>query len=393
MALAVPSSLRSFAAEPAVPDAPVRVWRDWALVGVVSVGGILEAVLRTDADWVDLGVGWRVASVVLLLVTAPPALLARRTHPLAATLWAFVPAMVFGVVVAQSGGVFGGLMTSAVVLVVPYALYRWGSGRDGIIGLGILVVAGVVGNLFTPGVTVGDWIGGFIVLSIPVELGLMLRYRAAAQERAVREARAVERESIARELHDTVAHHVSAIAVQAQAGRALAPTDPERALEVLGVIEEAASRTLAEMRLMVRTLRDDAGAELAPQAGLADLPRLARQVPEPLRVVVDVDDRVGPLDGATDAAVYRIAREAVTNAVRHAAYATTVRVAVTPAEVGVRLTVTDDGVGSGGPTGSGFGLLGMTERAELLGGRLVAGPRPGRGWEVVADLPVDMERP
>jgi signal transduction histidine kinase len=215
-----------------------------------------------------------------------------------------------------------------------------------------------------------------------------VRYRATARERAIEEVKSREREELARELHDTVAHHVSAIAVQAQAGRTVAASDPERAAEVLAVIEEAASRTLEEMRAMVGTLRGGAEADLAPQQGVADLGRLAGERPGGLRVDVDVDPAFGRLGPAVDSAIYRIAQESVTNAVRHARRASRIRVELRDDGDLVRLSVTDDGdVVAIGPVGGGFGLLGMTERAELVGGRLEAGPAPGAGWRVVAVLP------
>ena len=385
----VPPSIRSYLNEPAVADPPTRVWRDWAVVGLASVGALLEAALRTDDDWVSVSQGWQVAAVIMFFVAVPPAVLMRRRWPLLATCWAFVPTLSFGVLAAIVQGKFGGLNTTAVLLIVPYALYRWGSGRAGAYGAIVLVAAGVVGNLSDPSVNLGDWIGGFIVLSIPVEAGLLVRYQSAARRRMIEQATAREREDIARELHDTVAHHVSAIAVQAQAGQVVAQTDPARALEVLAVIEQAASRTLTEMRAMVGTLRGSADAEMAPQRGHADLAGLARAVPGDVRVDVQIDAELGHVGEAVDGAVYRIAQESITNAVRHAKRVTRVEVRVAPSATGVRLTVTDDGQGSDGEHhGQGYGLLGMAERTQLLGGTFSAGPTGESGWRVEADLPV-----
>ena len=106
-------------------------------------------------------------------------------------------------------------------------------------------------------------------------LGLIVRFATSAQHRARHDVRVREREQLARELHDMVAHHVSAIVVRAQAGRVVAATRPEAATEALEVIEGEAVRTLAELRTMVSALREDADAELTPQQGLADLERLA----------------------------------------------------------------------------------------------------------------------
>lgn len=379
--------VRAYLSEPAVADPPRRVWRDWALVAITSTTAILEATLRTDADWAPLPLGWQIASVVVFFATVPTSLLIRRTRPLASTALAFGGTVTFGILVAIFQGPFGGLMTTAVVLVVAYTLYRWGSGRDGAIGAVILLAALVLGSVADPG-NIGDVIGGAIVLALPVAIGLMVRYRSTARERAVAEAKSREREEIARELHDTVAHHVSAIAVQAQAGRAVAEIRPEQAVEVLAVIEEAASRTLEEMRTMVGTLRNGADAELAPQQGLADVPRLARDLPGDLVAEVEIDGSMAAVGPAVDAALFRIAQESLTNAVRHARGARHVRVCVAADGDDVRLTVTDDGTApAAAHAAAGYGLTGMAERAHLLGGRFEAGPDPAGGWRVVAVLP------
>lgn len=369
--------------------APTRVWRDWALVAVASVAAVLETTLRSDAEFRELPLGWRVASLAAFFAAMVYPLLVRRTRPLRAMAVGFGVLLGFGVLMSVLEGPFGGLVSGGFVLVVVYALYRWGSGREGAVGGVLLLAALVVGTISDPTArTVGNVFGSFIVLSVPVELGLVVRYQRVAQERAVAGAKSREREVLARELHDTVAHHLSAIAVQAQAGQAVAAQRPAAALEVLAVVEDEASRALSELRLMLGTLRAGAEAELTPRHGLADLARLARSGPDGLRVEVDVQrglDDVGPAVGA---ALYRIAQESVANAVRHARRATWVRVRVEPAGELVQLTVVDDGEGGPGGEGRGFGLLGMAERAQLLGGRFQAGPAAGRGWQVQAELPM-----
>jgi signal transduction histidine kinase len=123
---------------------------------------------------------------------------------------------------------------------------------------------------------------------------------------------------------------------------------------------------------------------------VADLPRLARSGPDTSgpRVEVKVDGALGDVGPAVGAALYRIAQESVANAVRHARRATSVVVEVERVDGTVRLTVTDDGEGGPAGDGRGFGLLGMAERAERLGGRFHAGPARGRGWRVEAELPL-----
>jgi len=279
----------------------------------------------------------------------------------------------------------GGLMTGAIVLVAIYALYRWGSGRAMLVGAAACLFAWVFGNL-VDNEGLGEWIGGFIVLTIPIEAGLLVRYRASHRERSDDEARNREREMIARELHDSVAHHVSAIAVQAQAGQAMAVHDPERAVAVLSVIEEAAARTLDDMRQMIGTLRDESGAELVPRQGITDLARLARNVPGDIAIHVEVDQTLGSVGAVASAAVFRIAQESITNATRHARDATTVRVTVAPDGDDVKLNVVDDGRATQ-RNSTGFGLRGMAERSQLLGGTFTAGPMTGGGWQVRASIP------
>lgn len=408
MPISVPTPVRSFLREPAVANPPPRVWRDWVLVAAASLSAILEATLRTDTDWTGLPLGWRLASVAVFFTTIPWAILHRRTRPLAAIAVSFVPTLMFGVVVRLAEGVVGSLVSSSVVVVMIYAVYRWGSGRDGAWGAVLLLVAAVVGTLTDPNAQLGDAIGGPLFLVLIALTGLAVRYQSTARVRAIAEVKSNERAELARELHDTVAHHVSAIAIQAQAGRAVAATDPRRAIDQLAVIEAAASRTLAEMRAMVGSLRAADGAPVAslrPQPGVANLGELANVVPAGVRFAVTVDESADPpgqtvgqaveqtvgqtIGPAVDAAVYRIAQESVTNAVRHARHATRIHVRVTGDADMVRLTVADDGRASGGANGHGFGLISMSERAHLIGGSLSAGPGADGGWLVTAVLPRD----
>jgi len=159
-------------------------------------------------------------------------------------------------------------------------------------------------------------------------------------------------------------------------------------VEALKVIEEEASRTLAEMRGIVGVLREDEEPELAPQRGVADIKQLADRVGVRPRVEVHLSGDLDDLGPSVGAAVYRIAQESITNAVRHARHATRISVSVAGDDDCVRLTVRDDGdASSTGRRSAGYGLVGMTERAMLLGGTLEAGPGPDRGWTVNAVLP------
>ncbi len=380
----ITNALRSLWAEPRAADAHARGWRDCVLVGVLMVTALLEGVLRDD-------VAWRPFATVLAVVLAP-VLLWRRTHPLACVVVGFGTAMALGLATLAGGAPNVGLDTMVYVdLVLVYALVRWGSGREIVIGLAVVGVAAVIG---TVAVYTGpaEVIGGFGILAASAAGGAAFRYRAESWRRALDQVRSQERVGLARELHDMVAHHVSAIAVQAQAGRAMAGQRPEAALEALAVIEGEASRTLAEMRAMVRVLRDGAPAEYAPQPGVADLVSLARRDPVPV-VDVEVPDDLDELPLQVDAAVYRLAQEALTNALRHARNASRVEIRVVQGGGRLRLRVIDDGrIDPARAASHGFGLLGMTERVKLLGGTLRAGPAPEGGWTVDAELPTKVGR-
>jgi signal transduction histidine kinase len=372
--------VRSLRDEPRAAAPPPRGWRDWALVAVLLLTAALEGIFRTD-------VPWRPVSLVLAVALVFP-LLWRRTHPLA------VVAVVFGAVIALNIATLidgpaesVGLNTMIYVVLFPYALLRWGSGREVIIGVPIIVAAGVLG-IASDYTNFGEAVGGFLFLMFPAVLGALVRFWTTARTREIDQVRLREREQLARELHDTVAHHVSAMVVRAQAGRVVAASDPEAAIDALRVIEGEGSRTLAEMRTMVGALRDREDADLTPQNDVADVERLARNVDDQPRVHVGLTGDLDELGPTVGAATYRIAQESVTNALRHARNATRIDVQVVGDQDAVRLSVRDDGDQvHASSVSAGYGLVGMTERAALLGGTLEAGPGPDHGWVVDAVLP------
>lgn len=371
--------LRTLWTEPRPPDAPARVWRDWALLAASLGAVVLEAALREDVVWRPVAV---VFTVWLCLLS-----LWRRTRPLAMVTLAFgsvILLQLVSLVAAPRAPV--GLDTSVVVLVLVYALARWGSGREIVLGSAVILTAFALAAV-VDGTPAAQLVGGFVFLWLPGVIGAAVRFRVTARERQLEQVRSREREQLARELHDTVAHHVSAMVILAQAGRVVAGTDPSAAVEALEGVEEEGARTLEEMRAMVAALRDrGAGAELAPPAGVADLERLLRTPGGRLRVDLRLDGELDALPPAVDAAVYRIVQESVTNARRHAVDATEVVVRVAAERHAVRVSVRDDGQRTGRGR-DGYGLTGLRERATLLGGTLRAGPGTDRGWLVEAELP------
>jgi signal transduction histidine kinase len=225
--------------------------------------------------------------------------------------------------------------------------------------------------------------------------GLYLRSidrRAIEQTTRVREE---ERLSIARDLHDLVAHHVTGIVVQAQAANLVSETNPEAVTDALRAIEHAGAEALTAMRGMVGALRsDDGDAPLSPAATLDDLHAIAERCgTQGLDVRLHDNGALEDMPPDLIVSVHRIVREAITNTQRHAVGATTVDVQIYRGHDLVDVAVTDDGRGAvGAKGGPGFGLTGMAERTTALGGHFSAGPTATGGWEVHAQLPYPTTR-
>jgi signal transduction histidine kinase len=237
------------------------------------------------------------------------------------------------------------------------------------------------------------WLGGYVI-------GRALEDARAARERATRaeldreaeaqRAVAEERQRIARELHDVVAHSVSVMTVQAGAVRRLLTPQQEREREALLTVEETGRTELAEMRRLLGMLR---GANelpaLAPQPGMSTLGRLVEQIRDAgLPVEYRVEGDPVELPPGIDLSAYRIVQEALTNALRHAGPARA-RVSVRYRPTRLELEIENDGRTDGNGSGEGQGLVGMEQRVALFGGELTAGPRPGAsGYRVKATLPL-----
>ncbi|MCA0293138.1 MAG: histidine kinase [Actinobacteria bacterium] len=372
---------RSLWDEPRPPYAPPVSRLDRLLVGVLVVVALVEGVARPGLAGQPL--------VTALAMALMPVLLWRRSRPLLACLIGWGAAGLLSILQIASGSADSGLLSLMVILVLLYSLVRWGSGREVTVGLVAVALVATLG-MYAASASLAEVVGGGLFLLLFVALGAVFRYRASLWHRQEREVRNEERLALARELHDTVAHHISAIAVSAQAGRVLVRGQPERAAALLASIEDEASRTLAEMRDMVRLLRDDEGggaAAYAPQRGVADLTALTRPAGTPA-VAVRLAGALTGLPRPVDATLYRLAQEGLTNALRHARGATTVVIEVCRVGEEVHLRVTDDGASAPGPRAEpGLGLTGMAERARLLGGSVTAGPGPEGGWVVDAVMP------
>lgn len=346
----------------------MRTIGDWVIAALVAVSTVIEVVIRDEPRWRVLA-----AFVGAALVCA---LLLARRRPLLAVAIGFGAVMIAdGLSLALFGRPF--MLVGAVsVLLLIYLLVRWASRTHAIIGVAIAFATWAV-SIATdfPGGT--NAVGGAVVIALIAAIGTALRFRAVARAQQFTAVRSRERELLARELHDTVAHHVSAIAIQAQAGQ----TSPGEAAASLAVIEREAATTLAEMRDIVGSLRGTVS-----NRGLPDLETMTAESTDGLLVSVELSGDLHHLRPSLESTVYRIAQEAVTNARRHARHATRVEVLVVGDTETIRIAVTDDGVRGTSIAVPGFGMVGMTERATLLGGTLEAGVVP-EGWRITAVLP------
>jgi signal transduction histidine kinase len=234
---------------------------------------------------------------------------------------------------------------------------------------------------FTMGVGIGVW-----------ALGEAARTRRVAIREASLRAVSEEQSRIARELHDVIAHSVSVIVVQASAADDVFDERPDQARAALRSIEHAGREALAELRRLLGVVRPEPDVDPdAPQPGLNRLEELA----EPLRtggldVVIRKEGVPAQLPAGVELSAYRIVQEALTNTLRHAG-ARRAAVTIRYEGDGVELEVRDDGRGTtaGDGPGGGHGLVGMRERAALLGGSFEAGPLDRGGYRVLARLPIE----
>ncbi|WNF00399.1 histidine kinase [Streptomyces luomodiensis] len=257
-------------------------------------------------------------------------------------------------------------------------------------------------------------IGAIAVCFVPfmVVVGLCLRLYDTLRERERETIRQAQRLEHARELHDFVAHHVTAIVTQVKAARFTAAAghtqSPEDLDRMLAQIERAGSQALGSMRAMVSSLRDHGSATTRPTGdptGLRGLRALTREFSEvgpPAELILAPELADRPLPPGTATTVHRVVQESLTNVRKHAVGAgrVEVRIGVRPGDPErLEVSVHDDGRGGASPAaerpveGSGYGLVGLAERIEQVDGHLTAGPRDGGGWRVLAVLPLDKATP
>lgn len=374
------------------------------LMFVFEVIGVLSRTVDESGEFSLSMLGDIPAVTYLLLAASSVALLWRRSQPLLVLLATLTASLVWDVIDLADG-------PSLAIFVSLYGVGRYiASNRTSILAVAgaMIIVAGddlliedepfsVVG--LSLGLVFAAWYLGRRVrgrgeyLALVEERAAYLeRERAAEARRAVDE----ERTRIARELHDVVAHRVSMITVQAGAAQTVVDSDPERALRAMEAVEGAGREALQELRQVVGVLRTEEEREdLVPVHGLAEIPALVAEMSKAGMDASFFSDGVpDALPAGVGLASYRIVQEALTNVLKHAGPDPNAEVRLSVDDQMLTIEVVDRGSGdrtSGEATlpGSGHGLVGMRERASLLGGSFEAGPRLGGGFRVTARLPVE----
>ncbi len=372
--------------------------RDWRAIDRVYVAGIVVLGL-IELLTLDEPAGVKLGSVAVVSAMAI-SLLWRRTRP--------VEVLASLIVLALVGELFfvgppGSLTQVLILLTATYSVGAHADGRRGFVGLGVGVVGvTALAIVFDPSdivfpvvfFVVTPWMFGRVLRNtLLTARELAERAELAEHAREEEELRAVmvERNRVARELHDVLAHNLSVVVVQAGAARRIVERDPERAAEVAALIELTGREALAELRHLFGPLRREDGGAPTEQPGLGDLERLVARVQHAgLAVDLQIDGEPVPLPAGVDLTAYRLVQESLTNALKHAgADSATVRLSYEPNELAI--SVEDDGEGLSperlSNLGGGHGLAGMEERVALYGGLLQAGRRRGGGFAVRARLP------
>jgi signal transduction histidine kinase len=241
------------------------------------------------------------------------------------------------------------------------------------------------------GEPVAEYVTFFLLLGFAWGVGAWLRATRAAEaerrRRVAADTRAAERTRIARELHDVVTHHVTAMVVQAEAARYLAAA-PDRLDAALTAVTDTGRRAISDLRHLLELLDPDhgPGTGTPPLGGLATLVERTRRAGQP----VELTEEGAPAEstGSAELVAYRVAQEGLTNALKHAPGSrTSVRVRHGEREITVEVSTDGAGPAGGAPAGGGRGLAGLRERVDVLGGDFTAGRATGGGFVVRARIP------
>lgn len=357
---------------------------DVLVPALLVVLGTLEMLLA-PVDGKAWGIGLEVVAATILVW--------RRHHPMVTGPMAAAVLMVMPWVGAQLDDVAAPIVFMAVI---GYAAARWVAGWHGVLAVLVVLVLVTFDLLTVDARTtdVTDLVFVAALLTPPYVVGRIVRRLVEqaeelhrVQEQVRRQAVLEERERIARDLHDIIAHSVSAMVVQTAAAQDLVRSDPDRAAAVLADVADTGRRALSETGRLLHVLRDDADElGLRPAPGLAELPTLVDRFREQgLEVDADLPGEPLALPAGVDVSAYRIAAELLTNALRYAAdRAVLLQVAAERGWVVIRSGNRSDGRSG---HGSGLGLLGIGERVEVLGGQATHSNAGGR-FEIEVRLPV-----
>ncbi len=334
------------------------------------------------------GVHGPVAWALVLVASAPLAV--RRRAPL--PVLGVVSGATIAFALVGNGGAGDTALALATYTVAAHEPWR----RVATFGIPLAVVGALASQLAAQ--KHHNWIEVVVGLTFAVGLPILVgrivfnrrRRLVLDRETAAREAVTLERTRIARELHDVVAHAMSVMIVQAGAARTVVERDPKAAHDAIAQVEETGRAGLAEMRRLIGVLTDDGQAgSTAPMPGLAQLDPLldtVRSAGLPVEVVRSGAAR--ELPAGADLAAYRVIQESLTNALKHAGPASA-RVELEYAPDLLTIEVVDDGRGPPAEPGVGHGLIGMRERVGMFGGSLRTSARPGGGFVVHAEIPVE----
>ena len=355
-------------AHPALADAALACFLMLAVMAEVLVGSVERA------------------SRLPNLVTAP-----LMTLPLA--LRQRFPAAVAITVVAavKVQGLLGGSSKNTIVPILPLSLAMYSLAAHAEFRRLVAASAAVAVLLVIAAGQAQDALFAGILLAVPYGLGLAVRSRQRkldSVEAEMQKVVAVERQRIARELHDVIAHSVGVMTVQAAAGRRVLESQPVQAAKALAAIETIGRDALTEMQRLIGILREqDDAHSLVPQPQLRQLPTLVEQMRAAgIEVHLELDSSaVDDAPRGLELAAYRIVQEALTNCLRHSR-AQTARVTVNRTAQQLEIEIWDPGPPRAGSRGGGHGLVGMRERAQLYDGELSANATEDGGYLVRAQL-------
>jgi signal transduction histidine kinase len=366
----------------------------------VSLVAVAASTLDDGEDFTFATIGDRPLGAFALLALAAGALLWRRRRPIATTAFLLVVMIVWALAGYGDG-------QELAVIVAVYSVGRYSTDhRLSLATLVAVVAVSILGTIIDSNQRI-DVFPATILTALPWYVGrrihnrgdylTLLRERAerleADHQARARQAVADERSRIARELHDVVAHQVSMMTVQAGAAKTIARDDLDAAVDAMGDVERAGRQALGELRHLLGVLRPDTADadDLGPQQGLADITTLTEQLTHTgAEVTLTMADLPDDLPASVDLSVYRIVQESFTNIIKHAGPNPTVDITVGLDDQGLAIDITNTtNATSPGLPASGYGIVGMRERAHLLGGTLTAWPQPPDRYRVQARLPLE----